>query len=126
MNLDAILEVAMGLVVMWLTLSVAVSQVQEWISSWLGLRAQMLELAIANMLKNGDLVKAFYNHPLIQTLSQPDKSIMAPPQPRVRLSKRQDQAGPKESQHHPKAILHSGGRFRVGHDGPHHERGEYA
>jgi len=95
MNFDAILEVAMGLVVMWLTLSVAVSQVQEWISSWLGLRAKMLELAIANMLKNGDLVKAFYDHPLIQSLSQPDKSIMAPPQPAGQISKRQDQEGQK-------------------------------
>lgn len=96
MNLDAILEVAIGLVVMWLTLSVAVSQIQEWISSWLGLRAKMLELAIANMLKNGDLLKAFYNHPLIQTLSQPDKSIVAPLQPAGQLSKRQDQARQKK------------------------------
>jgi hypothetical protein len=96
MNLDAILEVAMGLVVMWLTLSVAVSQVQEWISSWLGLRAKMLELSITNMLKNGDLVKAFYNHPLIQTLSQPNKSIMEPLQPAGQVSKRQVQAGQKK------------------------------
>jgi hypothetical protein len=71
MNLDAILEVAIGLVASWLTLSVAVSQVQEWISTWLGLRAQNLERAITSMLKDGDLVKAFYSHPIIQSLSEP-------------------------------------------------------
>jgi hypothetical protein len=71
-NLDAILEVAIGLVAAWLTLSVAVSQIQEWISSWLGLRAKTLERAITSMLQDGALVKAFYNHPVVQSLSEPD------------------------------------------------------
>ncbi|MFZ1040880.1 MAG: hypothetical protein WAN58_06175 [Anaerolineales bacterium] len=74
MNLDAILEVAIGLVAAWLTLSVAVSQVQEWISSWLGWRAKDLEKIIGNMLVDGQLVKAFYNHPYIQSLSEPGKN----------------------------------------------------
>ncbi len=74
MNLDAILEVAIGLVAAWLTLSVAVSQVQEWISSWLGWRAKDLEKTIGSMLLDGQLTKAFYNHPYIQSLSEPGKN----------------------------------------------------
>lgn len=74
MNLDAILEVAIGLVASWLTLSVAVSQVQEWISSALAWRAQTLEKSILSMLQSGQLVKDFYNNPLIQSLSEPGKN----------------------------------------------------
>jgi hypothetical protein len=74
MNLDAMLEVGIGLVAAWLTLSVAVSQIQEWISSWLGWRAKDLEKIIANMLVDGQLVKAFYNHPYIQSMSEPGKN----------------------------------------------------
>jgi hypothetical protein len=74
MNLDAILEVAIGLVAAWLTLSVAVSQVQEWISSRLAWRAQNLEKSILNMLQSGQLVKAFYDHPLIQSMTEPGKN----------------------------------------------------
>lgn len=74
MNLDAILEVAIGLVASWLTLSVAVSQVQEWISGALAWRAQTLEKSILSMLQSGQLVKDFYNNPLIQSLSEPGKN----------------------------------------------------
>ncbi len=74
MNLDAILEVAIGLVAAWLTLSVAVSQIQEWISTWLEFRAKTLEKAIFSMLKDGSLVQAFYAHPLIQSLVEPGKT----------------------------------------------------
>ena len=74
MNLDAMLEVAIGLVAAWLTLSVAVSQIQEWMTSWLGWRAKDLEKTIGNMLLDGQLLKAFYNHPYIQSLSEPGKS----------------------------------------------------
>lgn len=74
MNLDAILEVVIGLVAAWLTLSVAVSQVQEWFSSLLGWRAKDLEKTIGSMLVDGQLAKAFYNHPYIQSLSEPGKN----------------------------------------------------
>lgn len=70
-NLDAILEVAIGLVFSWLILSIAVMQAQEWIGSKLAWRSAFLEKAIANMLKDPALVKEFYNHPLIQSLSEP-------------------------------------------------------
>ncbi len=74
MNLDAILEVAIGLVATWLTLSIAVSQIQEWISTWLGFRSKTLEKAISSMLKDGSLVQAFYSHPLIQSMVEPGKN----------------------------------------------------
>ncbi len=73
MNLDAILEVAIGLVATWLILSVAVSQIQEWISTALAWRAQNLERTIRNMLQNEQLARAFYNHPLIQSMMEPGK-----------------------------------------------------
>jgi hypothetical protein len=74
MNLDAILEVAIGLVTAWLTLSVAVSQIQEWISSALAWRAKNLEKSILSMLGDDQMVKNFYDNPLIQSLSEPGKN----------------------------------------------------
>ena len=49
-NLDAILEVPIGMVFVWLVLSVAAMQFQEWIGSAFAWRAQFLEKAIRNML----------------------------------------------------------------------------
>jgi hypothetical protein len=73
MNLDAILEVGIGLVLSWLILSVAAMQIQEWVSSTFGWRAQFMEKAIRNMLGSDQLVSEFYNHPLILSLSKPRK-----------------------------------------------------
>jgi len=74
MNLDAILEVAIGMVFVWLVLSVAAMQIQEWIGSAMAWRAQFLEKAIRNMLGSDQLVNEFYNHPLILSLSEPGKN----------------------------------------------------
>jgi hypothetical protein len=71
MYLDAILEVAIGLVFSWLVLSIATMQVQEWISSWFRWRAQSLEESIHRMLQDEKLVEQFYNHSMIASLSQP-------------------------------------------------------
>ena len=73
-NLDAILEVAIGMVFVWLVLSVAAMQIQEWIGSAFAWRAQFLEKAIRNMLGSDQLVNEFYNHPLILSLSEPGKN----------------------------------------------------
>ena len=72
-SLDAMLEVATGLVFAWLILSMANMQIQEWVGSILSWRARFLENAIINMLRNKDLAEKFYNHPLIQSLRQPGK-----------------------------------------------------
>ncbi len=74
MNLDAILEVAIGLVFAWLVLSVATMQTQEWISSALSWRSAFLEKSIRGLLKDDELTKRFYEHPLIKSLSQLDKN----------------------------------------------------
>ena len=73
-NLDAILEVAIGMVFVWLVLSVAAMQIQEWIGSAFAWRAQFLEKGIRNMLGSDELVNEFYNHPLILSLSEPGKN----------------------------------------------------
>ena len=71
MYLDAILEVAIGLVFAWLVLSIATMQMQEWISSWFRWRAQSLEKSIHRMFQNEKLVEQFYKHSMIASLSQP-------------------------------------------------------
>ena len=73
MQLDALLEVAIGMVFVWLVLSVATLEIQNIFTAQLGLRAENLEKAILDMLKNQKLVEQFYNHPLILELSPKDK-----------------------------------------------------
>jgi len=74
MQLDAILEVAIGLIFVWLVISVATMEVQNRISTYLGWRAEQLEKSILSMLKDEALVKKFYAHPLVIELAQKDKN----------------------------------------------------
>jgi hypothetical protein len=73
MQLDALLEVAVGLVFTWLVLSVATVQAQDTIGRWLNWRANFLEQSIGHMLKNPYLVTELYNEPLIEALGEMDK-----------------------------------------------------
>jgi hypothetical protein len=68
MQLDAILEVAVGLVATWLILSIAVSQIQEFIVERIKWRSRFLEKRLSDMLQSRELVDQFYQHPFIQTL----------------------------------------------------------
>lgn len=69
--LEAIVDVALGMVFMWLILSVATMSIQEWIASYLKWRAKDLETAIRRLLGNDQLwTDLMYAHPLIQGLSQ--------------------------------------------------------
>ncbi len=68
MYLDGILEVAIGLVMTWLILSVANMHIQNWLSSLLNWRAQFLENTLRDMLKNDSLVNMFYQTPAIRDL----------------------------------------------------------
>jgi hypothetical protein len=70
MQLDAILEVTIGLVVTWLIISMAASQIQEVIIEVLGWRSKFLEDRLLEMFKDAVLVERFYQHPLIKTLSE--------------------------------------------------------
>lgn len=74
MQLDAILEVAIGLVFVWLVISVATMEVQNRISLFLGWRAEQLEESILSMLKDKTLVNKFYAHPLVIELALRDKT----------------------------------------------------
>jgi hypothetical protein len=69
MQLDAILEVAIGLVVTWLIISMATSQIQETIIESLGWRSTFLKNRLQEMFKDPALVEQFYKHPLIETIS---------------------------------------------------------
>ena len=69
--LEAILDVAIGMIFMWLILSVATMSIQEWIASYLKWRANDLETAIRHLLGNNQLwAEQLYAHPLIQGLSK--------------------------------------------------------
>ena len=69
MQLDAILEVAIGLILTWLILSMATSQIQEAIIESLGWRSTFLERRLQEMFHDPALVAQFYKHPLIDSLS---------------------------------------------------------
>lgn len=70
MSLDAILEVAIGLVFAWLVLSAAASQVQEYFNNVFHLRAAYLAKGIKNLLADPTLVDKFFAHPVIQALCE--------------------------------------------------------
>jgi hypothetical protein len=69
MNLGVVVEVAIGIIFVWIVFSLTVSQVQEWISSSLDKRAKDMEFAIREMLANPDLKAQLYDHPLIRGLT---------------------------------------------------------
>lgn len=69
MYLQEILEVAIGLVFMWLVMSIADMQLQDWLASIFNWRAKALERTIREMLGgNQTLAEQIYNHPLIASL----------------------------------------------------------
>lgn len=68
MSLDAIIEIAIGLVVAWLILSVATMQVQDWFTEKLNWRSTFMEKQLQDMLKNPKIVEQFYKHPIIQAM----------------------------------------------------------
>ena len=68
--LEAILDVAIGLVFMWLILSIATMSIQEWIASYLKWRAKDLETAVQHLLGDKVWAEQLYNHPLIAGLSK--------------------------------------------------------
>ena len=69
MNLGAVIDVAIGMVFMWIALSLATIQIQEWIMTRLNKRARDMETTIREMLANPNLKAQFYDHPVIKGLS---------------------------------------------------------
>jgi hypothetical protein len=60
-----IVEIAIGLIFVYILLSLVASAVTEWISRMAGLRSSNLYDGIENMLQDPQLIKKFYTHPLI-------------------------------------------------------------
>jgi hypothetical protein len=75
MYLQEILEVAIGLVFMWMVMSIAAMQLQEWIATWLRWRSRDLEANVRNMLADPALAGRIYAHPLITGLSKKAGSL---------------------------------------------------
>ena len=82
MYLQEILEVAIGLIFVWLAVSFTTMSLQEWLSNIVNLRAKDLERAISQMLNSQDLTQRFYTYPLIANLyiqpSRPGKKPRLP------------------------------------------------
>jgi hypothetical protein len=68
MEFSTVLSMAIGLIFVWLVLSLAVMNIEEWIVSKLNWRSNMLETTIRNLLADPGLTDQFYNHPLIRSL----------------------------------------------------------
>lgn len=67
--LGPILETIIGLVFIYLLLSIMCSALSEVIASLLGLRAQTLERGVQNLLKDGKLSKSVYGHHFVSGLT---------------------------------------------------------
>ena len=68
MNLTVLIEVAIGVMFVWILLAAVTSAIQDWVSQLLKWKSNMLEESIGNILASGTLKNDFYNHPLIKSL----------------------------------------------------------
>jgi hypothetical protein len=74
MDLGAIADVAIGIIFVWIVLSLSTIQIQEWITTVLDKRAKDMEDAIHEMLANPNLKGQFYEHPVIRGLTARKRS----------------------------------------------------
>ena len=75
MDLGVVIDVALGMIFMWITLSLATIQIQEWIMTRLDKRANDMEASIHEMLANPNLRSQFYDHPVIRSLTARKRKI---------------------------------------------------
>ena len=68
MDLTTILQVAIGIIFVWVILAVITSQIQDWIASAFAWRSSMLEATMTQLLGDPALKDKVYGHPLIQGL----------------------------------------------------------
>jgi hypothetical protein len=78
MDIGAVIEVAIGLIFMWITLSLATIQIQEWITTLLDKRAGDMEASLHEMLANPNLKSQFYDHPVIRGLTAKKRKRPSP------------------------------------------------
>jgi hypothetical protein len=81
MELGAIIEVAIGVIFVWIVLSLTTIQIQEWINAQLDKRARDMEDAIHEMLANPNLKAQFYDHPVIRGLTAKKRQEPSPVAP---------------------------------------------
>jgi hypothetical protein len=74
---SAILEVAIGVLFVYLLLSLLCSALSELIETFIRFRARDLKKGIKNLLHGPDLVKDFFNHPLIRPLGDSPSYVPA-------------------------------------------------
>ena len=74
-----IIDVSLGLIFIYVSLSLVASAVQEWIASLLGLRSKTLRSGVKNLIGD-EYAKKVYGHPLIKNLAKDNKlpSYIAP------------------------------------------------
>lgn len=76
------MDVAIGLVFIYLLYSLLATIIQEIVATYFSLRAVNLEKAISRMLEDGsgnkNIVKAFYNHPIIKFLGENERNKKKP------------------------------------------------
>ena len=73
------IDIALGIILFYVILSLVASAVQEWIASLLGLRSKNLNAGIKRLI--GDqYARKVYDHPLIKNLAKENKlpSYIAP------------------------------------------------
>jgi predicted lysophospholipase L1 biosynthesis ABC-type transport system permease subunit len=66
---SAILDVAVGLVFIYLLLSLTATAAQEALASALRRRARTLRYGIANLLRDPTALEKVYQHPLVRSLA---------------------------------------------------------
>ncbi|HEX5735735.1 MAG TPA: hypothetical protein VF131_23105 [Blastocatellia bacterium] len=72
-----LLEVAIGMIFVYLLLSLLCSALSELIESLIKFRARDLEKGVGKLLNNPELTKNFFNHPLIKPLGEKPSYIPA-------------------------------------------------
>ncbi|MFK7803321.1 MAG: hypothetical protein AB8G95_16925 [Anaerolineae bacterium] len=76
---SATLEVILGMIFVFLLLSVICSTINEWIASSFNLRAKTMQSGIRRLLEDPEgqyLAKQFYDHPLIKGLSRDNQKVL--------------------------------------------------
>lgn len=82
MSISVYLEIAIGVIFVWFTLSMGVSALLEWLAGALKWRSKDLEVALRDLLEKPNaiegadsLTNALYEHPLVKSLSKGKKRL---------------------------------------------------
>lgn len=76
MTFSAVLEVGLGLILVYYVLSLIVSHITSWIAKWMGYRWKDLEAGLKGLITNEDLLAAFKDHEWIKNLKPKQLNIL--------------------------------------------------